>query len=46
MSIRQTGPAPDNWACTARCPDKVVLPDPPFCDAIAKTRMLFPSPDA
>jgi hypothetical protein len=23
----------------------VVLPDPPFCDAIARTRMLFPSPN-
>src|SRR5689334_11550555 len=45
MSIRQTGPAPDICACTARCPDKVVLPDPPFCDAKAKTRMYFPSPN-
>src|SRR3954467_5579559 len=43
-SIRHSGPAPASCACTARCPDKVVLPDPPFCDAIAKTRMLFPSP--
>jgi hypothetical protein len=23
---------------------QVVLPDPPFCDAIARTRILFPSP--
>src|SRR5215210_2368167 len=44
MSIRQTGPAPASCACTARCPDRVVFPDPPFCDAIARTRMLFPRP--
>ena len=30
ISISTTGPAPASWACTARCPDKVVLPDPPF----------------
>src|SRR6188768_4265359 len=42
MSMRQTGPAPASCACTARWPDKVVLPDPPFCDAIARTRMNFP----
>src|SRR4051794_30960241 len=46
MSIRQTGPAPESWACTARWPDRVVLPDPPFCDANAKTRMLIPSPQS
>src|SRR5688572_26775027 len=45
ISIRQTGPAPASCACTARCPDRVVLPDPPFCDAIARTRIPFPSPN-
>src|SRR5690606_30601177 len=43
ISIRTTGPAPAYCAWTARCPDKVVLPDPPFCDANARTRTIFPS---
>ena len=38
------GAGPAFCACTARCPDRVVFPDPPFCDAIARTRILFPSP--
>src|SRR3546814_5428419 len=42
ISIRTTGPAPASWACTARWPDKVVLPEPPFCDARASTRMEIP----
>ena len=33
-----TGPAPARWACTAKCPERVVFPDPPFCDAKASTR--------
>ena len=38
MSINTTGPAPARWAWTARCPDRVVLPEPPFCEASAKMR--------
>ena len=42
MSIRTTGPAPARCACTARCPDKVVFPEPPFCEANANTRKADP----
>src|SRR5580658_4578084 len=34
VSISETGPTPARQASTARCPDKVVFPDPPFCDAM------------
>ena len=42
LAVIDTPPA--ICACTAKWPDRVVLPDPPFCDAIARTRMLVPSP--
>src|SRR3546814_6368993 len=38
MSISTTGPAPASWACTARWPERVDLPDPPFCEANARKR--------
>src|SRR5262249_28100676 len=37
VSISATGPTPALCASTARCPESVVFPVPPFCDA--KTRI-------
>src|SRR5690606_17696378 len=42
MSISTTGPAPARCAWTARCPESVVFPDPPFCEANASTRKAYP----
>ena len=42
MSISTTGPAPARCAWTARWPDSVVFPEPPFCDANASTRKACP----
>ena len=37
VSIRATGPQLASSACTARWPDSVVLPEPPFCEQSATT---------
>ena len=39
VSISATGPMPASSASTARWPDKVVLPEPPFWEANTRTCM-------
>jgi hypothetical protein len=37
LSTIATGPMPASSAWTARCPERVVLPEPPFCEQSATT---------
>ena len=39
VSTSATGPAPCRPASTAICPERVVFPDPPFCEANTMTRI-------